>query len=409
MAHPPWTNEFLNSMRLIGDDAADQLIKDLFATHQIGAVNSMMRTLVENDRIPEGSIPENLRNFLQSVAILPPWTDMEKIRAAENLFWLHGPAIVLLLFCYSLPFTYAAREEAQALARTGRLTNDPNRRVAETAQMIIDVMAPGGLAGSGTGVRTAQKVRLMHAGVRFQILASKQWPPQYGYPLNQEDLAGTLMSFSVIVLDGLSQLNISVSEAEAEAYLHCWNVVGHILGLKDEMIPENLTEAVTLAKAFRVRQFAECDEGKMMAKALLDLQAHILPGNVFDLIPRALTHHFIGEKMANILEVPAVPFDDVLFRPLQRSNVIADDILKSSGWLKDLVRVVSMQLLESLQLVARGGKRSSFSIPKKLWRGWRRRKARRNNFFRAAVRTIGALLSRLFHGSIGTSNQPRIR
>jgi hypothetical protein len=397
MAHPAWTDEFLDGMRLIGDEPADQLVKELFAEQQVGAVNLMMRKLVENEGIPPGSIPDSLREFLQSSAVLPQWTGMEKVRLAENLFWLHGPAIVLLLFCYSLPFCYAARKEVQALALTGRLYTDVNRRVTETAQMVIDVMAPGGLTGSGAGVRTAQKVRLMHAGVRVQILASKRWSQEFGCPLNQEDLAGTLMSFSVIVLDGLRQLNISVSELEAEAYLHCWKVIGHILGLREELMPVDLADATAFTKAFRVRQFEECAEGQLMTKALLDMMAHILPGNIFDLIPQALTYHFTGEKMANLLGVKPVPFDSLLFLPLQLSNVIADDFLSNSGWMQELVELVSMHLLESLQLVARGGKRASFSIPTKLWRGWKRRPARRINLYLAVKIAMSALCNWLRH------------
>ena len=175
MARPGWTDAFLDSMRLIGDEPADQLVQGLFGKGDISAVNSMMRQLVANDGVPPSLIPDSLREFLQSVAVFPQWADVEKIQLGEQLFWLHGPAIVLILFCYSLPFCYAARKEVQALALTGRLYTNPSRRITETAQMLIDVMAPGGLTGSGAGVRTAQKVRLMHAGVRYQILASDKW------------------------------------------------------------------------------------------------------------------------------------------------------------------------------------------------------------------------------------------
>ena len=372
MAQRAWTDESLDAMRLMGDEPADQLVQQLFAEHQVDAVNAMMRTLVENDKIPE-SIPENLRKFLQSVAVLPPWADAKKVRLGENLFWQHGPAIVLILFCYSLPFCYAARKEAHALALTGRLSKAPNRRVTETAQMLIDVMEPGGLLGPGTGVRTAQKVRLMHAGVRFQILSSDEWnKKEFDCPLNQEDLAGTLMSFSVIGLDGLRKLDISVSEAEADAYLHCWNVIGHILGVHKNLLPVDLEDAVAFTEAFRNRQFAESDEGKLMTKALLDMMVHILPGNIFDFIPAAFANFFLEDKTARLLGIPSVPFDKELLRPLQLSNVIAEDLLGSPGGMQKLVEVVSRHLLESLEFVARGGNRLSFSIPKRLWQGSRK-------------------------------------
>lgn len=378
MAHPAWTDEFLDSMRLIGDNPADQLVQELFVRQDVGQVNSIMLNLVENEGIPPGSIPDSLSGFLQSEAILPQWADRETIKAGEQLFWLHGPAIVLILFCYSLPYCYAARKEVQALARTGRLSNNPNRRVTETAQMLIDVMAPGGLTGSGAGVRTAQKVRLMHAGVRYLIRTSAEWNPEFDCPLNQEDLAGTLMSFAWIGLDGLRKLNIDVSEADAEAYLHCWKVVGHILGVQEALLPVDLADAKDFTAAFERRQFAECPEGKDMTEKLLLLMEYILPGDIFKFIPRAFTYYFVGEKTANLLGVKEVPFNRELLLPLRASNLIADDFLDSSTGIQKLAEMISRHLLESLQFVARGGNRPSFSIPTQLWEGWKERDPRIN-------------------------------
>jgi hypothetical protein len=56
---------------------------------------------------------------------------------------------------------------------THRLINHPFRRIVETAQFVLDVMAPDGLGHSGRGVRSAQKVRLMHAAIRHLILAAE--------------------------------------------------------------------------------------------------------------------------------------------------------------------------------------------------------------------------------------------
>ena len=40
-----------------------------------------------------------------------------------------------------------------------------------------------------------------------------------------------LPPFTWIVLDGLRRLGIKVSEGEADAYLQCWNAIGHTLGI----------------------------------------------------------------------------------------------------------------------------------------------------------------------------------
>src|SRR5581483_7387456 len=134
----------------------------------------------------------------------------------------YGPQVILNLFCYSLPFCYAARKGVQVVWLTSRRYTNPTRRIIETAQMVVDVMRPGGLSAGGTGVKTAQKVRLMHAGVRHQIHAYTGWNAEFGEPINQEDMAGTLMSFSWVVVDGLRRLGMGLNDAEAEAYLHAW-------------------------------------------------------------------------------------------------------------------------------------------------------------------------------------------
>jgi len=101
--------------------------------------------------------------------------------------------------------------------------------------------------------------------------------PAWGLPINQEDLAGTLMSFSWIVLDGLEKLGAALTSDEREAYLHCWKVIGHLLGIRNELLPKNFDSARDLAAAIVRRQFGPSSEGKALTKALVDMMAQVLP------------------------------------------------------------------------------------------------------------------------------------
>ncbi|MBK8044673.1 MAG: DUF2236 domain-containing protein [Haliscomenobacter sp.] len=81
----------------------------------------------------------------------------------------------------------------------------------ETAQFVIDVLSPGGLSPAGKGVRSAQKVRLIHASIRH-FLKQRGWDTEdLGEPLNQEDKAGTLMAFSALLLDGFKMMQIGLT------------------------------------------------------------------------------------------------------------------------------------------------------------------------------------------------------
>jgi hypothetical protein len=205
-----WTDAFLEPMRQVGDQPADLAIATMFAAGDVGAVNALMLHLVNNEEMIPESLPETVKTFLATTEDLPPFADAAKIRIAEELFFQWGPQIILILHCYSLPYCYAAKKGVQVLALTSRLSTNASRRIIEVAQMLVDVMQPGGLtSGDGRGRRTLQKVRLMHAAVRLLAKNSPAWDPAWDLPINQEDLAATLMSFSWIALDGLDKLGLT--------------------------------------------------------------------------------------------------------------------------------------------------------------------------------------------------------
>ena len=116
--------------------------------------------------------------------------------------------------------------------------------------MIFDAMSVGGLEPGGRGIRSVQKVRLMHAAVRCLIQRSGQWNAEWGAPINQEDLAGTLMTFSWTVVDAIEKLSVVVTPEEAEAYLHAWKVAGAVLGIRAELLPRDMSDAELLAQQF---------------------------------------------------------------------------------------------------------------------------------------------------------------
>ncbi|PWT99427.1 MAG: DUF2236 domain-containing protein [Terriglobia bacterium] len=365
-----WTNAFLDPMRQTGDPLADQAVGQVFAGGNIQSVNGLMQTLVENDGLVPESLPAAIRDYLAASGQLPEWADPALIRTGEQIFWRYGPQVIANLFCYSLPFCYAARKGVQVLWLTSRLYSNPTRRIIETAQAVVDVMQAGGLAPGGTGVRTAQKVRLMHAGVRYQIKAYQGWNPDFGTPVNQEDLAGTLLSFSWVVIDGLRRLGFPLTPAEQEAYLHSWKVVGHILGIRPDLIPSDVADAGALAQTIQHRQYAACPEGQGMAAALVGMMQQYVPGNLFDRTPAALIRYLLGDAHSDLLAIERTPAAEVLFEPLRSIDRILNQDLHAQAPVARLAEIFSRKLIDGLLWVARGGKRIPFTIPTELRQAW---------------------------------------
>jgi hypothetical protein len=206
----------LDQMRQAGDPPADAVVQELDDDDEIDAVNRLMQTLVRNDDVPRAKLPRVVRSYLESTDDLRDWADPERIAIGAEFFGVHGPTIVMAFACASLPKCYAFPKGVQVLHLTARLQSDPVRRIAETAQLILDVMEPGGLGFGGRGIRDAQKVRLMHAAVRRLCSRSEHWNTSWDTPINQEDLAGGLCTFSIVPLEALQQLGTTVSDDEAD-------------------------------------------------------------------------------------------------------------------------------------------------------------------------------------------------
>ncbi len=372
-AAPPvsWTDSILELMRQAGDPLADNVISELFAGGEIASVNALMRNLIANEYPAPESLPSVVRGYLARSGDLPDWTDPKLIQAGEQVFWRYGPELILILYCYSLPFCYAGRNGVQALALTTRLMSSPARRIAETAQMLVDVMQPGGLTEPhGRGRRTIQKVRLMHGAIRKLAGSSNSWKAEYGLPVNQEDLAGTLMSFSWVALDGLSKIGIGLSDADRQAYLHCWLVIGCLLGIRAELLPGNLAAAQTLSEAIAHHQFGPCAEGQALTRALIDSMDYILPGTVFKHIPPVLIRYFLGPQWAGWLGIEESAATELACVPLRLLGFEVSELLEHSKGINALAARVGHLLIQSIVYVERGGNRPSFSIPADLRAQW---------------------------------------
>lgn len=369
-----WSDEHLDHLRTCGDAEADDVILDLFARGDdvVRAINMLMRDLVENNDVPAASLPAGARAYFLAAG-LPGWADPERIALGQQVFHRYGPLVILLLNTYSLPVCYAAARGAQVLVRTGRLQSNPQRRIVETAQLVVDVMAAGGLdpaSDRGAGLRSAQKVRLMHATIRHLIRRDPSWDPEFGLPINQEDMLGTLMSFSVATLDGLGRLGVELAGDEVDAYMHTWNVVGAVMGLQHELLPRDYAEGRALADRIGERHFRACPEGQALTKSLLDMMDYMAPGTAFDGVPAEFVRWFVGDRVADMLAVPPTRERSPLIDLWRLFGRVGDLLGDRSEAMKHAAGLLSRAFVQGLLLANRGGQRLPFHIPTELRQVW---------------------------------------
>jgi hypothetical protein len=223
-------------------------------------------------------------------------------------------------------------------------------------------MAPDGLAVGGVGIRSAQKVRLTHAAVRH-LIAQHEWNPEYGLPVNQEDMVGTLLTFSAVILHGLMKMGFNTSAADADAYIHTWSVIGHLSGVHPALLPESAADAAALLLAIQRRQLAASLEGAQMARALVEMLQESTRGTPFANMPINTIRFFIGDAIADMLEIPPADWTQQLLRPLPLLGRFAGEAQARVPFLTQLTEQFGCAMMDGLMRMERGGRRAEFHMP----------------------------------------------
>lgn len=374
----PWTEEEFTRLRQQTDPIADQVVNELIQSQDLNALRGLFNQLRENEDVKNEGLPTNIQSYFNLTSELPKWADPEKIKIGQQVYAKYGPQIALCLLCKSLPEAYACANGAKVLYATGRMTEHNGsleiftRRLMETSQFVVNVCIPGGLDPNGKGIITAQKVRLIHASIRYYIKLNA-WPAQtYGQPINQMDMAGTLQSFSALTIQGLDMLKIDLSPAEKEGYYHCWRVVGHIIGLKEDLNPPTYQKGLALGEAILANQIARSKEGVELTRAVCQFMVNMLPGNIFKHAPEAIIRFLVGDKIADMLELE--PHDTLLDKIVQRlsRNVFhhLEKIENKDKILTQIIEEMNMKLMQGMLNHFNDHKQIHFYVPPDLRQNW---------------------------------------
>ncbi|ASO21239.1 hypothetical protein FHR81_002208 [Actinoalloteichus hoggarensis] len=360
----------IEALKFRGDPLADDVITELVATDQVGAVNEVLARFRSNDQPVPEELPPPVRAYLLATDAVPDWTDLDRVAGAYDFFIDDGVHVASVLSFGAMVNCYAQPRPSRVLALTHRL-NQPHRRLSETAQFVLDMMAPAPFGAGGAFLPTIQKTRLIHAAVRYFITHSGTWDVEAdGVPVCQQDLLGALLIFSVQVIDGMRRIGVSVTEKEAEDYYHVWRVTGALLGIPAEAMPETLAEAQELNATLVEASYAPSPEGVELTRNLLDLYERMVPGRMFDGVVAAMVRQTVRPHVADWMGVPhsrgwrgAVRAGARLMRLLERAedrSRIATAVLDKAG---------SLLLTGSVRVLC-DGQPTTLNIPAELKEKW---------------------------------------
>ena len=306
--------------------------------------------LVEGSQVRRDldAMPPQFTGFLDPLPV-PDWVDAARLERASELWEENMLAIIGVLYAASLPSCYLIAKGIPTLYETGKLGQHRYiyQRIYETGLMLDGVMERGGLhlitdvppspaqPGQtpekpqryvwGRGFLAARKVRLLHASMRAMLLRpelvagargsrafaassagalsdpAKPYDRSLGVPVNQEDLAYTLMTFGQIIPAGLARWGCRLSTYDCECFLHAWRLVGHLMGVRDELLPRDWPAAGDLVATVKRRQAARCAMGPKLTRSLELFLCDYLPSRLRPTVPALLIRSQLGKDADLIL------------------------------------------------------------------------------------------------------------
>jgi hypothetical protein len=378
MTNPAWTAAALDEARRCGDAVVDPMASRIYAgAHHAGAPGRLgyLRLLDLADRLLEApelylahgsqirheldALPEELRTYFDPV-VVPEWVDAELLAIASRIWDENMLVIIWVLYAASLPSCYLIAKGIPALYDSGKLGEKRyiDQRIYETGLMLEAVMEPGGLSivndasadGKpsaqrfmwGRGVIAARKVRMLHAAMRH-LLTHPSLPAAgagggaaqrmtvlkpydvaaLGEPVNQEDLAYTLLTFGYAIPRGLAAWGCRLSARENEAFLHAWRVVAHLMGVSAALVPTSWAEAGELFAIIQGRQKAASEMGRTLTGTLTGFLGDYLPVGLRATLPAMLIRSQLGTADAALILPPETATPGPLLRAAVAISLLA--------------------------------------------------------------------------------------
>lgn len=360
-----YTPASMDALRTQGDELADATVATLFERGEVGKFNALMRyvSTVGQD-LPDG-LPAVAREYLHATGAPPDWVDWSEMEKARLFFIDNNVHISTALSFASMPACYVVPHVARLLSATHSLRY-PSKRMAETGQFTVYLMQPDAFESGSRFIPAAQKVRLLHASIRHHLKREDRWDvAALGTPICQEDMIGGQMMFSVQVLDALHRLGIHLSTEGADAYYYAWKVVGAILGIDQDHVPQDLQEARAFSDLYMTRHMGPSEEGAQLTRQLIDLYEEVVPGTFFDPVVSALIRYLIGDTCADWLNVPRTTWDTVVKAAPALLGVLEtiEDRSPLAAWALD--RVGHLTSILELSTLTRG-RVMHYAIPEQL-------------------------------------------
>lgn len=316
------------------DPLGDAVAAD-FAQMDRGESRALLNTAIERgiDAVPDA--PVSLVTLFDQLDHVPVWIDWSRIERAGDVLFRAGLVGGTVLGAKALATAYCSAAGNKPLVFSGQLQHRDRigYRLAETSRFVVDVCQRGGMRRFGPGFATTVRVRIMHAAVRRLIEVSGDFDHSaWGSPINQHDMVGTTLLFSLAFTEGVRAFGFEVTDEEVDDFLHLWRYNGYVIGIEPELLPATVAEGARIAEVIQMTQGDPDDDSRALVHALVHSPLYAA-GDDADAVKVAhrqvalgygFTRVLLGDSKADELDLPrdstrfVLPAVARALRPIER-------------------------------------------------------------------------------------------
>jgi hypothetical protein len=276
---------------MIGDPLADEVVL-AFEALPHGEGQRMLEHALDHgiETVPDA--PDALVRLFARIDEVPSWVDWDRIHRGARAYMRPGFFGGLTLSATGLLTGYHSHAATKALAFTGRLDQMAQRRLAETGLFVLQVFQIDSLRRFGEGLKTAVRVRMLHAQIRRHLARLPAWrSEEWGVPINNADMAATNVAFSIGMLESVRQLGFRFTTDEADDVMLLWKYCGYLSGVDVGLLATSDREAIEMGRMIVLLQPGPDEHSRLLADALRKVYAY--PNFGHGPMKRAITP-FIG-------------------------------------------------------------------------------------------------------------------
>ncbi|MBB6372058.1 oxygenase MpaB family protein [Chryseobacterium shigense] len=324
------------------DEAGDEVVKDVYLVKKFNEASREIEGYIRNGISEADHVPESVKKLFTQTQKVPEWLDYSLLKSGAELCMRSNLDSLISLRDYCLMGGYDYAYLNKPLTATEALKKGAVKRLSETLDFWVNATRYDALELHAKGYEFAIKTRLIHSYARLSIKKYyKEWDTEnWGEPINSWDMMATYIGFSLVFLHSLQKLGNDFSIEEEKGIFHLWKYVGYLLGIPEQLLPDNKKQATEYFYLWTSVQPSSDKDSILLAHSLLNesLENPILKFKFERKNLRYLhiccTWFLLDDEVCKRLQIPDVPARNLFPKTKILANKLYDKFVSRAARIK---------------------------------------------------------------------------